>query len=135
MIPIIFGSLDSQLGNPNKAYSIQLCVQLVSALVFIIYSFLMSSVIIPSEREYSKQRTPTLPFVFSGSSVVTTIHCYADQAFKSSMFNTAVGCPCFLFNHKIKMTLKSTTKQDDLLTNTKFWHLLSIPCGNHDAAI
>ena len=73
-----------------KAYSIQLCVKLVSALVFIIYSFLMSSVIIPSEREYSKQRTPTLPFVFSSSSVVTTIHCYADEAFKSSMFNTAV---------------------------------------------
>lgn len=30
------------------------------------------------------------------------------------------------------MTLKSTTKQDDLLTNAKFWHLLSILCGNHD---
>ena len=30
------------------------------------------------------------------------------------------------------MTRKSTTKQDDLLTNAKFWNLLSILCGNHD---
>lgn len=72
-----------------KAYSIQLCVKLVSAVTFFLHSFLSSTVVLPSQREYRKQWTP-LPFVFGSNSFATAVHCYADQAFKSSMFNIAL---------------------------------------------
>ena len=72
-----------------RAHLIQLCVKLVSAAVFILYHCIMSAVVLPSERKYRKQWTP-LPYVFDGYSFDTAVHCYADQAFKSSMFNIAL---------------------------------------------
>lgn len=72
-----------------KAYSLQLCVRLVTAVAYVLYNCLTSSVVLPSEREYRKQWTPP-SFVFSENSFDIAVHCYADRAFLSSMFNIAL---------------------------------------------
>lgn len=68
-----------------KAYTLQLCVKLASSVVFVLYNCVAYSVISPSLTEHKKQWT-SIPFV-SDDSFETVIHCHADQAFHSSMFN------------------------------------------------
>ena len=68
-----------------RAYTLQLCVKLASTVIFVLYNCVAYSVIAPSLTEYKKQWT-SMPFV-SDDSFETVIHCHADQAFHSSMFN------------------------------------------------
>ncbi|KAK2565404.1 NACHT [Acropora cervicornis] len=68
-----------------RAYTLQLCVKLASTVIFILYNCVAYSVIAPSLTEYKKQWT-SMPFV-SDDSFEPVIHCHADQAFHSSMFN------------------------------------------------
>lgn len=72
-----------------KAYSLQLCVKLVSVVAFVLYNCVEQSVVLPSQMEYRKQWTP-LPFVFDSNSFDTVVHYYADQAVQSSIFNLAL---------------------------------------------
>ena len=70
-----------------KAHSIQLGLRLMSAVIFVVYNCLVHSIVLPTEKEYRKQWTP-LPF--DEISFATTVICYADQAFESSIFNIAL---------------------------------------------
>lgn len=71
-----------------RVHSIQLGMKLMSAVMFVLYNCLAHTVVLPSEREYQKQWTPPpFVFMFSDSSFSTSVLCYADQAFESSMFN------------------------------------------------
>ena len=70
-----------------KAHSIQLGLRLVSAVIFVVYNCLVHSIVLPTEREYRKQWTP---LAFDPISFATAVICHADQAFESSIFNTAV---------------------------------------------
>lgn len=72
-----------------KAYSLQLCVKLASSVAFVLYNCCAYSVVLPSQAEYKKKWTP-MHLIFDDELLETVVHCHADRAFQSSMFNIAL---------------------------------------------
>lgn len=71
-----------------RAHVLQLATKLASSAIFIVYNCLTHSIVLPLRKEYQIQWTPSS--LLKRSSISTSIICYADQAFLSSIFNIAL---------------------------------------------